>query len=429
MTTKVSVVEEDNETDDIIPSQRVRRRQTIVLDDSDSDAEISNSIQKTLKPHNPTQLDDDSTGSTSLSPSKRLTRVSVSESDDDNEPITSPLKRQRNIAHYALETSPAKRSRTISTGMEDEDDSDFPSILNATRARTKASQQSRKKSKGLAGKDTPTRLTRQQVTTRRHRTEKEKKLELLRRRRAGEKIDQLTDSESSEEERAALYDSQDDHEYLTDFPDEPEDERIKKTEEPRPKMAHRPADDESADEDDEKFIVEDDDELLGVPTTGLHDIPLEFTHAAHKPLKEHFRDAVEWMVHLKMNPGFNREDPIYTNAFKKLDDEVAGYARSKFVSSAWGEDFSRAIKARPTIQVAELPSADHLHKCSACNRSGHPSSFIITLSGAPYHMETLEEVEQDEDESDGGVTVNSQDQELVSEDREWYVGRYVVSSF
>ncbi|MBN6743394.1 DUF4211 domain-containing protein, partial [Acidithiobacillus sp. MC6.1] len=83
-------------------------------------------------------------------------------------------------------------------------------------------------------------------------------------------------------------------------------------------------------------------------------------------------DAVEWMVHRKINPAFSRDDEIYLQAFTKLDDEYQGYAKSKFVSSQWTAEFTRAIYARPIL--VERPCAGHegytvdgLPKCDVCN--------------------------------------------------------------
>jgi len=68
---------------------------------------------------------------------------------------------------------------------------------------------------------------------------------------------------------------------------------------------------------------------------------------AHRKAKDHFRDAVEWMVHNKLNPDFDRNKSIYRIAFKRLENEVKGWADSKFISSAWTPEFNRAIRARP----------------------------------------------------------------------------------
>jgi hypothetical protein len=141
------------------------------------------------------------------------------------------------------------------------------------------------------------RVTRQQQQKRPHRSAREKKLELLRRKRAGEKIVELTSSGSDDGgPRQGIYDSNSDLEVLSEFEDEEKDgdEGIEEV-----RRSLLPSNSNQTDNDDE-FIVDDDDELLGVPAFGLNEIPLEFTHNAHKPLKEHFKDVVEWMIQNKV---------------------------------------------------------------------------------------------------------------------------------
>ena len=176
------------------------------------------------------------------------------------------------------------------------------------------------------------------------------------------------------------------------------------------------------DEYDEDFVTDDDESPFGAP--GLSEIPLQFTMHAHKRPKEHFKDAVEWMVNKKLNPAFARDDPMYQAAFKKLDDEVKGYAGSKFLSAAWTGDFARALKSRPEFFEVEVPTMLH-HKCDACNRSGHPGKFRITFAGKAYHHHTLESVSEDEEDDEDGdaKSRDSRGNFIPSTDKEYFVGR------
>lgn len=194
--------------------------------------------------------------------------------EDDSDPISSPLKRRRTIVEDDSEsdpfTSPSKRFR--------------PGLNGQRGIKSNATGQTK-------------RITRQQQQQKKpHRTAREKKLELLRRQRAGEKIVELTSSESDDgEPRQGIYDSNSDLEVLSEFEDEEKDvdEGI---EEVRRSLLPSKRND-----NDDDFINDDDDEPLGVPELGLNDIPLMFTHHAHKPLKEHFKDAVEWMIQNKVS--------------------------------------------------------------------------------------------------------------------------------
>ena len=180
------------------------------------------------------------------------------------------------------------------------------------------------------------------------------------------------------------------------------------------------------DEYEADFITDDDEE-----PPNLEDMPLEFTLLAHKTIKEHFKDVVEWMVHKKLNPAFSRDDEIYRIAFRKVDDVVKGYAGSKFISSIWREDFQRALKARPGFnEVGESAGALSLG-CQACGRSTHPATFRVSFKGKPYDPETLENLREDDDttgdyDDDDDRSYDIDGNVLPSTEREFYIGRFVT---
>ena len=156
---------------------------------------------------------------------------------------------------------------------------------------------------------------------------------------------------------------------------------------------------ENLDVSDDEFVTSDEEAPLGAPSA-LADMPLEYTRHSHKPLKDHFKDAVEWLVHKKLNPAFPRSDPIYRIAFSRLDDEVKGYSGSKFISSAWAGDFARSLKARPEFVCSPTGKALFEQKCDACNRSGHPPTWRILFPGKVYDKETLEDIADDSEDED-----------------------------
>ncbi|KAI9745156.1 MAG: hypothetical protein M1818_001434 [Claussenomyces sp. TS43310] len=331
-------------------------------------------------------------------PAKRAIPLDEGDHSEDGEPIRS---------------SPSKKRRRITKKAEEGQSNGYLSPRERDRAKSHF----------------PRRLTRQQQPKMTHRTAKQKTMELLRRRRAGEDISELTPSGTDEDEpQQGLYDSDSELPALSNFDDE-ESESEANLEEVRRTI--RAADRNEYDDD---FVVADDDEPLGVPNgSWLDQIPLEFTSAAHLPLKDHFKFVVEWMVQRKINPGFNREDPTYVHAFRKIDDEVSGYANSKFMSSAWKEPFTRALRARPEFYEQEIsPEAvGESRGCGACGRSKHPATFIVQFGGSAYDKATLDELdngkdeddEEDEEDSDV-ISVNSQDQEIPEASKTWYVGRF-----
>ena len=173
----------------------------------------------------------------------------------------------------------------------------------------------------------------------------------------------------------------------------------------------------NADEYEEDFVDDEDvDGTLGAPI-GLEEIPIEFTAYASKKPVEYFKIAVEWMVHNKLNPAFARDDMLYQIAVRKLDDEVQGFAGSKFVSSVWKEEFTMALKSRPDIEVYQVP-VNSEHNCEACRRGGHLAKYQVIFKGKPYNRTTLEELSEDEDDED--------EDEMSTESQEsyrFYLGR------
>ena len=214
-------------------------------------------------------------------------------------------------------------------------------------------------------------------------TTRQKQLELLRKRRAGEAVGLLSDRDSLEADEQDMKSDVDPGEA------EPEDEDSG-TERVRRAIQS------NLDEYEEDFVVDDDD-TVGAPAD-FANIPIEFTRHAHKKPIEHFKDVVEWMVHNKLNPAFARHDPVYTIAVRKLDDAVQAYAGSKFMSSAWKPAFLEALKRHPDCARVDVSAWDQ--NCEACGRSGHTAKHQLIFSGKPYHRGTLEDVSSDEEHSD-----------------------------
>ncbi|TAQ89595.1 hypothetical protein B7494_g2060 [Chlorociboria aeruginascens] len=408
-------LDEDSDSLPPIASSQRRRGKPVIVDDEDSDEISLTSKSRRTKKSKESSVSKDEDSDTIVidSPFNAL-------DDDSEDPISSPLKRRRPMVEEEdssdLEVSPSKRTRRA-VPEDDSGGSDLPSPSQISSKRG-----TRNKGKGKSVR-TPVRHTRQRIV-RKHRTKKEKMMELLKRKRAGENIDQVTTSEDSDEGGgAALYDNKD--EALSNFEDESEIDEVK--EKPRRKQASRNGEDHY----DSDFVIDDDDELIGVPHHALSEIPLKFTHRANKPLKEHFKDAVEWMVHNKINPAFPRNDPIYKQAFLKLDFKYNAYASSKFVSTQWTSGFTRAIYARPNVLIDSIDSAEAFSirgvmKCDVCNHQKHIPTFAIKFQGKAYHKDTLEEIDQGSDDSDNSdsdaQSIDSKGHDIPPEDEVWFAG-------
>lgn len=248
-----------------------------------------------------------------------------------------------------------------------------------------------------------------------------KHLDILRRRRAGEKPKEDAPPSENESENSASSGGDDEGEdedeetlgYHYVHSDRNEDSDIEPGVPPN----------EDLDRYEDDFVLQDDEEQLGVPT-GLEGMPLEFTRHRYKQPREYFKDVVEWMVHNKLNPKFNREDEVYQLAFMKLNDEAKGRAGSHYVSAVWNIDFKRALEARPEMDTVPFPPSE-FRNCDACNRTKHPASFDIRFRGDPYYLETLDPVSEDEEDSDeeGSGTRDRNGNTIPESGVHFYLGR------
>jgi len=406
-------------------------------------------------------------------------KAAADESDDsDDVPIVTPKfsargRRRRAVAGDSDEdedqdqdlppvskiaSKRAKRARS-----EDEDEDDV--VVQSTKRRRLIRKSSPVETSATDRASSPPAASSPTKRKSKFRSEKDKRRELLRRRRAGENIT-MEDLETSEEEEThALYDTDSDHVALEEFEDDEEGvlqpepvsvskKKGKKDKYLRTEGSPEPGDYEEGEEDMKDFIEEDDDGALGVPGE-LVEIPLEFTRHSRKPLKEHFRDVIEWLVRFKFEPNFEeKHNELYMIGWKRLDDEVAALASSKFASSAWKPEFRRALNARPKFVSVELPKGDLdrlFGTCEACGRSGHPATWTVSFQGAPYYRKNktdprfLEDVESDEDSSSSSSSASSsgsdedtakppktdrdeEGNELPPESRQWSVGSVCQSN-
>jgi len=254
-------IAKENSDSPIVSSVRRSTRQSTIINNDESEDELpvhSSRVTRSSAGRKPVKgvinLDEDSDDIVA-SPAKRRPPVIVPGFDEesDEDPISSPLKRRRANVNTETEedqeVSPSKRPRQAPEN-EDEDDSDLPEITRVNRRGMRGSS-----SKGPA---TPNRLTRQQKP-KRHRTAKEKTMELLKRKRAGENITELTESESDSELEGGIYDSDAELKALSEFEDEEESPEAVQ----RPKRTQRRGSNEDQDHYDSDFVIDDDDAPIG----------------------------------------------------------------------------------------------------------------------------------------------------------------------
>lgn len=168
------------------------------------------------------------------------------------------------------------------------------------------------------------------------------------------------------------------------------------------------------DEEEENAFLDDTD-----ADNQAAQIPLEIKLQSAKPAQL-FEYVIEWMVQRRLNPGFDESHPVYELAFKKIDDYARGMGSSKFQSSAWTGTFSRALKARPTLEESRFVNMGLNHdRCDACNRSGHPATFEVRFRGNIYSRDTFEDMSDDDDDI-------TRETELPDEDTTFYIGKWCM---
>ncbi|KAF1957908.1 hypothetical protein CC80DRAFT_491236 [Byssothecium circinans] len=244
------------------------------------------------------------------------------------------------------------------------------------------------------------------TNTERPKSDREKALEALKKRRAGtnepspsattpgRKKPVIIDSDADSDSDLEIIHEEDPDEGTADEREETEDD------EEDGANVHDVFRETNEDED----FIDDEEGLIGAPSDDGPLIPLAFTGLSSAKPRDLFKYAIEWMVQKKINPAFSSDDEIYTLAFRKLDDEVKGLASSKFHSSIWTPDFTRAIKARPDFLVNEIGlgrrTVMEAH-CEACNRKNHTATWEVSLTGQPYHKDSLEPISDESDDNSG----------------------------
>ncbi|PLB35470.1 uncharacterized protein BDW47DRAFT_110388 [Aspergillus candidus] len=381
--------EEVVEANSSVPSEQEERRSKRKRSPTPDAPEPSSAT-----PPSPAVMEDSDADEIVTRPRRKLRRgpapVSTIVLDDsEDEPVVSPAKRRRVSAPAEPPQTPPQNQNQDMLDIE-EDLADLQdSVVKKTRTRGRLANSAK--------------------------SQRQLHLETLRRRRAGQREDDIEESADQEEDEES--------EQEDDQPESEASSETSGTKKPRLRITHEDSDVESAiasnddlDRYEDDFVLEDEDDKLGVPTTH-EDMPLEFSRHAYKQLKDYFQDAVEWMVHNKLNPAFPRSDPLYKVAFDKLESEVKGRTGSTLVSSVWNAEFRYALLARPYIEVTSYPTSEH-HPCDACKRSGHPASSDIKLYGKAYSLETLEALTDQDSSDEGQLSQQEEEQEEEEEEEE-----------
>lgn len=330
---------------------------------------------------------------------------------DDDEASIIPVEQRESILSNQTPRSRRLKSRReqqeIQEDLEDLQDSDSPQVQSS---RTRG------------------------APVNKERERRRKYIELLKRRRAGEK-EPINLDPSDEEEPQEIH-------YTANYTPNPSAaifERGRKAHSERSSSEEaQMTQDPNLDIDEDDFVVPDEEDisqgLLGRPHP---DIPLEFTSYASAKPRDLFVHVIEWLVKNKISPAFSRHDPLWKLAFSKIEDEVNAQAGSRLKSSSWTRPFTIALNARPGLTTTEALSAkDFLRTCDACNRTNHPAKYEFVFSGSAYHHDSLDPVELDSaseaevepDNEHDASSFDSRGHTLPNLATHFFLGRYCAAN-
>lgn len=324
--------------------------------------------------------------------------------DDEVEYISSdggspqPRPRERKTASRSARKKSRKEREEIEADLEDLQDSGVEDESSKTRTRGGP-------------------VTTQRDLAREH-------LDLLKRRRAGERIPRVYDSDDEQSVEGQ------DISYIGQPADDLSDQgSVHSSAETEPEENEAPTADDNVDD----FIEDDEEAEIGVSRRPRSDVPLEFTSWMSAKPRELFPHIIEWLVKNKIAPAFPRDDDIFKLAFQRINDQVAAQAGSRLISSAWNAQFKDTILARPQIAIGMMPGMDedHIRTCDACNKTNRPAKFDFVISGNAYNMNTLEPIEKDSDAEDDGaddLSVDYKGHILALQDRHFYLGSHCAAN-
>lgn len=477
--TKSQDENEDEDEDDIVVPSSKRRRLSPKTDLESTPTRKSSRLQTLNTPHSDSFRSRSGSGvhMTASSPADALRIGSPETSGDEYAAVMSrPATRQRATRAVARDEDPfvvaddddegeeelvisnvTRRSRTKENDFVVNDDeveyisSDGEMVLATRRSSDKHKRRTRREQaeidddlKDLQTSDVEEEPTHSEsrrtrggpVTTQRDRNREH--FEALRRRRAGEKIPRIPDADEEEIDNDFDEDDGADIEEVTQ--DMPGQFLGFQKRDASSTDDEQQLDDATEDAGEDDFVIDDENDTR----RGHSGIPLQFTSFASSKPKELFIHIVEWLVKNKIAPAFSRLDELYTLSWNKIDDQLKAQAGSRLISSAWNADFKNAILARPEMQVEYISSGDDESylDCSACNRTNHPARHEFILGGHPYDQNTLEPIDEDDDEKDDGEDPSGQNEDhhndkasydqaghlLPSTNTKFYLGRFCAAN-
>ncbi|ESK96993.1 conserved fungal protein [Moniliophthora roreri MCA 2997] len=144
--------------------------------------------------------------------------------------------------------------------------------------------------------------------------------------------------------------------------------------------------DEAGDEDEvgsDDFIVEDDGETASLPAV--------FSMESHQDLSHQFKKIFQFLVHIATRSPEDRHDfmlnqiedeEYFSVPLQVMRRKLLGLRDSLVASSVWRPRFKKALDARPVIELVHMDYA--VPGCDACHLGSRMSTYSARVSGSPY---------------------------------------------
>ncbi|KAJ3903930.1 hypothetical protein F5879DRAFT_957440 [Lentinula edodes] len=190
--------------------------------------------------------------------------------------------------------------------------------------------------------------------------------------------------------------------------DDDEDEEEMEEEEEAPFKGARPDSDKnslfdgSESDGSESFIVEDDG-------AGLAALPVEFSMESHQDLSHNFKKIFQFFVHIAVHPPIERHEfmemqmknEVYFSVpLLAARRKIIGLRDSLVASSVWKPEFKGPLERYPELDLVQLEFS--MPGCDACNLGARMSTLNGRLLGEPYDRLGFEDLDlSDESLSEG----------------------------
>ncbi|KAI0035079.1 hypothetical protein K488DRAFT_76856 [Vararia minispora EC-137] len=335
--------------------------------------------------------------------------ISISNSDDDDI-LLSPRRPTQKKAVAAATMS----SRRVITSDNEKRGRD-KSVASASSGEDGAGEAPVKRRKLVKGRrpSTPeseedldeSHILQSRLRIRGKRTQYQRNLEKLKRRKKG---DAVASDESSSDDGGEEYDDDNDDSRLFAGAKRDGSDEENSTGEAESQAV------------DGSFIVDDD-------ATAVTNLPAVFSMSAHQDLTHHFKIICQLFVHMAVRPTEERrafmkhalkEEDYFSLPLRMARNKLSGL-RDSVASSVWRPRLRDSLKSFPEFHLRSLDYA--VPHCDACHLGGRMSTLMGTLDGGLYDEYSFEPIEVSEDD------MSDEDEDEGHFQKEYNLGRFCAA--